>query len=95
MVEETVRSLGSLDILVNVAGVIQNPHDSAEKVPLEEWGRIIDTNLRGTFVCCQEAARVMLTKGKGAIINFTSIAGVVGPGGGVSAIAPVRPVLMD
>jgi len=85
MVEETVRSLGSLDILVNVAGVIQNPHDSAEKIPLEEWARIIDTNLRGTFVCCQEAARVMLRKGKGAIINFTSIAGVVGPGGGVSA----------
>jgi len=85
MVEETVHSLGSLDILVNVAGVIQNPHDSAEKIPLKEWTRIIDTNLRGTFVCCQEAARVMLKKGKGAIINFTSIAGVVGPGGGVSA----------
>jgi NAD(P)-dependent dehydrogenase (short-subunit alcohol dehydrogenase family) len=85
MVEETVRNLGSLDILVNVAGVIQNPHDSAEKIPLEEWARIIDTNLRGTFVCCQEAARVMLKKGKGTIINFTSIAGVVGPGGGVSA----------
>jgi gluconate 5-dehydrogenase len=84
MVEETVRSLGTLDILVNVAGVVPKLHDTAEKIPLEEWTRIIDTNLKGTFVCCQEAARVMLKKGKGAIINFTSIAGVVGPGGGVS-----------
>jgi gluconate 5-dehydrogenase len=84
MVEETVRSLGALDILVNVAGVVPNYHESAENMPFEEWPRIIDTNLKGTFVCCQEAGRVMLKKGKGSIINFTSIAGVVGPGGGVS-----------
>jgi NAD(P)-dependent dehydrogenase (short-subunit alcohol dehydrogenase family) len=85
MVEETVRRLGTVDILVNVAGVVPSCHDSAEKIPLDEWRRIIDTNLLGTFLCCQECARIMLEKGKGAIINFTSIAGVVGPGGGVSA----------
>ena len=70
MVEETVRSLGSVDILVNSAGVPQIHHDSAENVPLEDWGRIIDINLRGTFVCCQEAARVMLKKGKGVDHQF-------------------------
>jgi NAD(P)-dependent dehydrogenase (short-subunit alcohol dehydrogenase family) len=81
MVQETVRSLGSVDILVNSAGVPQAHHDSAENIPLEDWTRIIDINLRGTFVCCQEAARVMLKKGKGVIINFTSIAGVRGQQG--------------
>jgi NAD(P)-dependent dehydrogenase (short-subunit alcohol dehydrogenase family) len=81
MVEETVRGLGSIDILVNSAGVPQMHHDSAENIPLEDWTRIIDINLRGTFVCCQEAARVMLKKGKGVIINFTSIAGVRGQQG--------------
>jgi NAD(P)-dependent dehydrogenase (short-subunit alcohol dehydrogenase family) len=81
MVEETVRGLGSIDILVNSAGVAQMHHDSAENIPLEDWTRIIDINLRGTFVCCQEAARVMLKKGKGVIINFTSIAGVRGQQG--------------
>ncbi len=81
MVQETVRSLGSIDILVNSAGVPQAHHDSAEKIPLEDWTRIIDINLRGTFVCCQEAARVMLEKGKGVIVNFTSIAGVRGQQG--------------
>jgi NAD(P)-dependent dehydrogenase (short-subunit alcohol dehydrogenase family) len=81
MVEETVRSLGSVDILVNSAGVPQAHHDSAENIPLEDWTRIIDINLRGTFVCCQEASRIMLKKGKGVIINFTSIAGVRGQQG--------------
>jgi gluconate 5-dehydrogenase len=84
MVEETVRSLGTIDILVNCAGVPQIHHDSAENIPLEDWAKIMDVNLRGTFVCCQEAARVMLKKGKGVIINFTSIAGVRGQGRGVN-----------
>ena len=81
MVEETVRSFGTIDILVNSAGVPQIHHASAENIPLEDWAKIMDVNLRGTFVCCQEAARVMLKKGKGAIINFTSIAGVRGQSG--------------
>ena len=81
MVEETVRSLGTIDILVNSAGVPQMHHDSAENIPLEDFTRIVNINLRGTFVCCQETARVMLKKGKGVIINFTSIAGVRGQQG--------------
>jgi NAD(P)-dependent dehydrogenase (short-subunit alcohol dehydrogenase family) len=63
MVDATVRSLGSVDILVNSAGIPQRHHDSAETIPLEDWNRIIDTNLRGTFLCCQATARVMLQKG--------------------------------
>lgn len=84
MVEKTVRTFGTIDIMVNSAGVPQIHHDSAEKVPLEDWAKIVDVNLRGTFVCCQEAARVMLKKGKGVIINFSSIAGVRGQGRGVN-----------
>lgn len=82
MVETTVRSLGTVDILVNGAGVPQIHHDSAENIPLEDWTRIIDVNLRGTFLCCQAAARVMLPRRKGAIINLSSIVGVVGGGRG-------------
>lgn len=83
MVDETVRELGGVDILVNCAGIPQ--HDPAEITPLETWDRVLNINLRGTFLCCQAAARVMLRKGSGVIINFSSIAGVVGVGRGANA----------
>jgi len=83
MVDETVRELGGVDILVNCAGIPQ--HDPAELTPLDTWDRVLNINLRGTFLCCQAAARVMLQKGSGVIVNFSSIAGVVGVGRGANA----------
>jgi NAD(P)-dependent dehydrogenase (short-subunit alcohol dehydrogenase family) len=83
MVDETVRELGGVDILINCAGIPQ--HDPAELTPLDTWDRVLNINLRGTFLCCQAAARVMLQKGSGVIVNFSSIAGVVGVGRGANA----------
>src|SRR3984893_10221413 len=83
MVEAPVREFGGIDILVNCAGIPQ--HDPAETTPLETWDRVLDINLRGTFLCCQAAARVMLVKRGGVMINFSSIAGVVGVGRGANA----------
>ncbi len=83
LVDETVRELGGVDILINCAGIPQ--HDPAEDTPLDTWDRVLNINLRGTFLCCQAAARVMLKKGSGVIVNFSSIAGVVGVGRGANA----------
>jgi NAD(P)-dependent dehydrogenase (short-subunit alcohol dehydrogenase family) len=83
MVNQTVDTLGTVDILVNCAGVPQ--HDAAEDTPVTTWDRVLDVNLRGTFLCCQAAGRVMLEKKKGVIINFSSIAGAVGVGRGANA----------
>jgi NAD(P)-dependent dehydrogenase (short-subunit alcohol dehydrogenase family) len=83
MADTTVRELGGIDILVNCAGIPQ--HDPAELTPIETWDRVLNINLRGTFLCCQAAARVMLKKGSGVIINFSSIAGIVGVGRGANA----------
>jgi len=83
MVNKAVRELGTVDILINCAGIPQ--HDPAEDTPVETWDRVLDINLRGTFLCCQAAARVMLPKRKGVIINFSSIAGAVGVGRGANA----------
>jgi len=83
MVDATVRELGGIDILVNCAGIPQ--HDPAESTPIETWDRVLNINLRGTFLCCQAAARVMLEKRNGVIINFSSIAGAVGVGRGANA----------
>ena len=60
-----------LDILVTSHG-IQRRH-SAELFPLDEWDEVINVNLNSVFILCQEAAKVMLPKGYGKIINVASM----------------------
>ena len=83
MTAKTQEHFGTIDILVNSAGISQ--HDPAENTPVETWDRVLDVNLRGTFLCCQAAGRVMLKNKRGTIVNFSSIAGVVGMGRGTNA----------
>lgn len=75
MVEETVRAFGSLDILVNNAGaVVRKP---SLEMSEEEWDRVVDVNLKGTFLCSRAAARQMMKRKKGRIINIASVLGEV------------------
>jgi NAD(P)-dependent dehydrogenase (short-subunit alcohol dehydrogenase family) len=83
MADATVRELGTIDILVNSAGISQ--HTPALELSVDAWDKVLDVNLRGTFLCCAAAGRVMVPKRHGAIINFSSIAGVVGMGRGNNA----------
>ena len=77
-VEQTVKSVvdsfGGLDILVNAAatGGNFNLKDLAE----EEWDRILDLNLKGTYLCCKAAIPHMEARGEGRIMNFASLLGV-------------------
>lgn len=62
---------GTIDILVNNAGTtVVKP---AEELTLDEWERVIATNLTGPFLCAQAAGRVMLAKGAGVIVNVSSM----------------------
>jgi len=71
MVARTVSELGRLDILVNNAGV--DPHIHLLEMTEEQWDWVLDTNLKGTFLCSQAAAREMLKTGGGKIIIISSI----------------------
>ena len=67
-----IRSdFSSLDILVNNAAVLSR-YPFLE-LPLEEWNRIMDTNVGGYFLCSQYAAKIMAEKKQGRIINISSI----------------------
>ena len=71
----TVQEFGELDICVNNAGVsYQVP---VEDMPEEEWDNIINTNMKGVFLCSQAAARIMIPRRSGTIINLASISGHV------------------
>jgi NAD(P)-dependent dehydrogenase (short-subunit alcohol dehydrogenase family) len=71
VIEEAVRLHGRLDVLVNNAGTTQA--GPSLDLGLDEWRRVIDLNLTGTFLCSQQAARTMLAGDGGVIINTASI----------------------
>ena len=76
VVDRLLADFGRIDVLVNCHGLTKRV---ASVDFLEaDWDRIIDVNLKGAFLCCQRAGRVMLQQGRGSIINFASIGGLVG-----------------
>ncbi len=72
-VEQTVSSFGRLDILVNNAGIA--PGNPAENVSIDDFDQTLAVNLKGTFFASQAAARVMIGRRYGRIINMSSQAG--------------------
>jgi len=74
MVARSVGEFGRLDILVNNAGIAARA--DAEDMTREQWQSVIDTNLTGLFFCAQSAARHMLSRGRGKIINIASMYGI-------------------
>ena len=72
-VADTVKKFGGLDILVNNAGIAMG--GLPEDTKLEDWDKILDVNLTGTFLCAREAAKVMIKAGGGKIINISSVMG--------------------
>ena len=75
-VQAAVDEFGRLDILVNNAGTTWAA--PTEDMTLEQWNKVMDTNLTGVFLCSQAAGRVMLAQGSGSIINIASVAGLRG-----------------
>jgi len=76
VVDRLLTQWGRIDILINSHGVTKRM--AAVDFPQEDWDRIIAVNLTGTFLCCQAVGRVMIEQGRGSIINFASIGGLVG-----------------
>ena len=81
LADRTISEFGRFDILVNNSGV--NQTGPSLDVSEETWDWIIDTNVKGMFFACQAAARVMIPKRHGKIINIGSIISHIGLGSNV------------
>ncbi|HEX2329600.1 MAG TPA: SDR family oxidoreductase [Candidatus Angelobacter sp.] len=74
--EDTVAQFKRVDILINNAGISWGA--PIEQMKLEDWNKVLETNLTGTFLCCQAAGKIMVPQERGKIINVSSIAGLRG-----------------
>ncbi|KAM3914604.1 uncharacterized protein RB166_017118 [Leptodactylus fuscus] len=77
VMDTIVANWGKIDIACNNAGI--NMNSASEDTTLEEWDRTFSVNLRGLFMCCQAAGRIMLSQGYGKIINTASMASLIVP----------------
>ncbi|XP_044307636.1 D-threitol dehydrogenase-like [Varanus komodoensis] len=77
MLDTIVAKWGTVHIACNNAGI--NMNSPSEATSLEEWDRTFNVNLRGLFLCCQAAGRIMLNQGYGKIINTASMASLIVP----------------
>ncbi|NXU41569.1 SDR dehydrogenase, partial [Drymodes brunneopygia] len=77
MVDAIVARWGTVHIACNNAGI--NLNSASEETSLEEWDKTFNVNLRGLFLCCQAAGRIMLNQGYGKIINTASMASLIVP----------------
>jgi NAD(P)-dependent dehydrogenase (short-subunit alcohol dehydrogenase family) len=76
MVGKTVREFGPVDILVNNAGILVKK--SILDMTEEEWDRVLDTNLKGAFLCIKHTVGPMIERKKGKIVNIASMGARIG-----------------
>ncbi len=81
MVRETLKAYGKIDILFNNAGVWEGQTIKVGDITEEIWDSVIDTNLKGVFLCSKYAVHEMIKTGGGVIINTSSCWGIAGCAG--------------
>ena len=91
-VAQVVKPFGRIDIAFNNAGV-ENKAAPLHEIELEEWDRILDINLRGTFVCMKHEIAQMVRQGGGVVVNTSSGAGIRGVAGGASYAASKHAII--
>jgi len=92
IMEKTLENFGSVDILVNNAGVLyQAP---LMEIKEKEWDKVMEVNLKGTFLCTQAVARDMIPKRSGKIINISSVSAII-PGSGMAAYCTSKAAILQ
>jgi 3-oxoacyl-[acyl-carrier protein] reductase len=81
-IKEIINTHGQIDILVNNAGITRD--GLMARMKEEDWDSVLDTNLKGAFLCSKAVMRSMMKKRWGRIINVSSVVGFVGNSGQVN-----------
>jgi len=79
LVKQTIAAFGSVDILVNNAGITRD--NLSIRMAESDWDLVLAVNLKGTFLCSQFAAKEMMKKRFGRIVNLASVSGILGTAG--------------
>jgi 3-oxoacyl-[acyl-carrier protein] reductase len=79
LVKQAVSAFGSIDILINNAGITRD--NLSIRMGESDWDLVLDINLKGTFLCSQFAAKEMMKKRFGRIVNLASVSGIMGTAG--------------
>lgn len=79
LIKTTVTQWGSVDFLINNAGVTRD--NLTVRMSEQEWDMVLAINLKGTFLCSQAAAKEMMKKRFGRIVNISSVSGILGTPG--------------
>jgi 3-oxoacyl-[acyl-carrier protein] reductase len=79
LIKTTVEKFGKVDYLVNNAGITRD--NLAIRMSETDWDLVLNINLKGTFLCSQQAAKAMMKKKFGRIVNIASVSGILGTAG--------------
>jgi len=79
LIKATVEKFGKVDYLVNNAGITRD--NLAIRMSETDWDLVLNINLKGTFLCAQQAAKAMMKKKFGRIVNIASVSGILGTAG--------------
>ena len=79
LIEGAIAAFGKLDVLINNAGITRDM--LLMRMTEEDWDAVLTTNLKGAFLCSKAAIRPMIRQRSGAIVNLTSVIGLVGNAG--------------
>ncbi len=94
MSRRVLEEYGKIDVLLNCAGV-WIPGETLIECSEQNWDAVIDTNLKGTYLCCQAVGVGMIERKSGCIINMSSEVGVTpGPGGGAYSVSKAGIIML-
>jgi 3-oxoacyl-[acyl-carrier protein] reductase len=85
LIKQTLEEFGQIDILINNAGITRD--NLLLRLSEDDWDAVLDTNLKGAFNCIKACTKPMMKKRIGAIVNISSVVGVMGNAGQVNYAA--------